>query len=257
MFEKGDNVMLVSTRLIIGFVLVVCLCSTALAQAVSDSRSSTSVTAAVTDQGMRFTAIGEVVEIRLEIFSATGQKLFDTEFRRGNVLDWKTQDAAGLSTDAHLWVVTVKTLAGQLRQRHGLVSWQSGHPAAQRIERDQIPAAQTQAWELSRAEQALPPLAQDADTGSFIVLPNQSTPAVTVTANDAQAGQVTSTAGPLTFRTGDLFAGEEVERMRITEDGKIGIGTNNPQTALDVAGAVRASDGFRFRDGTTLTAANG
>lgn len=249
--------MLTSIRLLLAFVLVVSVRGIAWAQTVSDSRSSTSVTAAATDQGMRFTATGDIVEMRLEIFSATGQKLFDTEFRRGNVLDWTAHGGAGFSADQHLWVVTVKTVGGQLRQRHGLVSLQAGQVAFQRIEREQLPAEQTQAWESSRAAQALPPLAQDADTSPFNVLPDQSTPAVTVTAHDAQAGQVTSTAGPLTFRTGNLFAGKEVERMRIAEDGKVGIGTSEPNVTLDVFGVVRASGGFRFSDGTTLTGEKG
>ena len=93
--------MLTSTRLIVTLLLVLWLCTTATAQTVSDTRSST-VTAAATEQGVRFTASSDVVEMRVEIFSATGQKLFDTESRRGNVFDWRTQDGAGLSTDSHL-----------------------------------------------------------------------------------------------------------------------------------------------------------
>ncbi|MCA1621890.1 MAG: phage tail protein [Acidobacteria bacterium] len=45
--------------------------------------------------------------------------------------------------------------------------------------------------------------------------------------------------------------------MRITPEGRVGIGTTGPEDALDVAGAVRASGGFRFADGTTLQAGGG
>ena len=45
--------------------------------------------------------------------------------------------------------------------------------------------------------------------------------------------------------------------MRITEDGRIGVGTDKPEATLDVAGTVRVSEGLRFADGTTLAAAAG
>ena len=227
------------------------------AQSVKDSSAQPTVTAATTEQGMRFTAPADAVEMRLEIFSAAGNKVFDTEFRRGNVLDWRTQDSAGLSTEPHLWVVTVKTLAGQLRQRHGTVSWKAGRASAQRVAREQLTGPQTQAWELSRAAQSLPPLNEDPDAASFNLLSEQTTPAATVTAHDAQTGQVTSTTGALTFRTGDVFTGKDVERMRITENGKVGIGTDQPKATLDVAGTVRVSGGIKFPDGTTLSSTDG
>jgi hypothetical protein len=41
------------------------------------------------------------------------------------------------------------------------------------------------------------------------------------------------------------------DRLRITSDGRIGIGTINPTTALEVAGIVRSTlEGFKFPDGT-------
>ena len=45
--------------------------------------------------------------------------------------------------------------------------------------------------------------------------------------------------------------------MRLTEDGKLGIGTKEPRATLDVAGTVRASKGVTFSDGTVLTSATG
>ena len=48
------------------------------------------------------------------------------------------------------------------------------------------------------------------------------------------------------------------ERMRITPDGKVGIGTSTPAYALSVAGTIEStSGGFRFPDGTTQTTAVG
>ena len=46
------------------------------------------------------------------------------------------------------------------------------------------------------------------------------------------------TAGALTLRTGDLLTGADVEHVRVTPEGRDG--TADPQSALDVAGTVRA-----------------
>jgi hypothetical protein len=56
-------------------------------------------------------------------------------------------------------------------------------------------------------------------------------------------------------RTGTVKAGDPLdaatERMRITNDGKVGIGTTNPLTVFDVhGGKIRASDGFESIFGT-------
>jgi hypothetical protein len=45
--------------------------------------------------------------------------------------------------------------------------------------------------------------------------------------------------------------------MRVTPDGRVGIGTDKPDDALDVAGTIRARGGIRFDDGTVLTSAGG
>ena len=51
---------------------------------------------------------------------------------------------------------------------------------------------------------------------------------------------MTRTRGALSFRVGDIFSGQDKEQMRLTADGRLGIGTNNPQANLDVAGTIRA-----------------
>src|SRR5688572_26567210 len=53
------------------------------------------VTVTATAKRVRFVSPGTVVQLRLEVFNKDGQKLFDTEQRGGNVLDWNLQDGAG------------------------------------------------------------------------------------------------------------------------------------------------------------------
>jgi hypothetical protein len=44
--------------------------------------------------------------------------------------------------------------------------------------------------------------------------------------------------------------------MRLTPEGNLGLGTTKPEFKLDVAGAIRAQEGFIFRDGSTLNVNN-
>src|ERR1051325_556665 len=79
--------------------------------------------------------------------------------------------------------------------------------------------------------------------------------AVVVAAHDGTDGQVSSTSGALTFRTGNVFSNQEQEQMRVTADGRVGIGTKNPEATLDVAGTIKARGGIQFEDGTVLSSA--
>src|SRR5204863_1184179 len=92
----------------------------------------------------------------------------------------------------------------------------------------------------SSAEQSLTPLTE-ADA-----------PAMTIVAHTEREGRIASTRGALSFRVGNIFAGLDEEGMRLPEEGNLGIGTAKPEAKLDVAGAVRARQGFMFNDGSTL-----
>lgn len=263
--------------------LVLCALYPALAQSQrADDGQTTSppptVMAAATTRGARFVAPNSVVEMRLEVFAQTGEKVFDSEFRRGSVLDWDLSGAqpAGAHDAAvgpYLCVVTLRDLSGGLRQRRGFASVQDGAVALRAATRAELSGAQSQAWAASRKTQALGSLAPggegvalnddrsvalDDDEGVALnIVSEQEARAMTVAAHDGHAGQVTSTTGALTFRTGDVLTGREQEQMRITPEGRVGIGTDRPEAALDVVGALRVSEGIRFADGTTLNSAGG
>src|SRR5712691_9237561 len=82
------------------------------------------VTAAANAKRVRFVSPGTVVQLRLEVYNETGQKLFDTELHGGNVLDWQLQDGGGqrLPAGSYACVLTIKSLSGRLSQRVGLVT---------------------------------------------------------------------------------------------------------------------------------------
>src|SRR5262249_21177015 len=89
-----------------------------------------------------------------------------------------------------------------------------------------------------------------AGATSIVFLDRSAPRAATVLGHDGASGRISSGAGPLTFRTGDVLAGEDGERMRLTADGRLGIGVEEPAARLDVAGLIRTSEGIQFPDGS-------
>ena len=188
------------------------------------------VTATATTKRVRFVSPGTAVQLRLEVYNEAGQKVFDTELRGGNVLDWHLQDTAGqhLQTGSYACVLTIKSLSGRLSQRVGTVT----------VNEEKTVISTAAAAPLSLAQQqTIGPVEGNAE---FTVLHESDTAAITAVTHDGTEGQVGRTRGALSFRTGDFFSGRDKEQMRLTEDGKLGIGTNNPQSTLDVAGTIRA-----------------
>src|SRR5687767_15077529 len=237
-FPEKEITMFSIHRLIGSSLFVLLLFSTALGQenraAIDTSREPVAigpaaplVTATATAKRVRFVSPGSVVQLRLEVYNEAGQKLFDTELRGGNVLDWHLQDGAGqdLQAGSYACVMTIKSLSGRLSQRIGLV----------RVNEKTVAI---EAGELSLAQQqTIGPLEENA---AITILQKSEAEAITAVTHDGTEGQLTSTKGALTFRTGDIFSGNEKEQMRLTEDGRLGIGTSEPQAKLDVAGTISA-----------------
>jgi hypothetical protein len=208
------------------------------------------VTATATAKRVRFVSPGSVVQLRLEVFNEAGQKLFDTELHGGNVLDWHLQDGAGerLPTGSYATVLTIKSLSGRLSQRVGVVTVNEKKAAIAAQGDDRF-------LQLSMAQQQI--IGPVEGNGAFTILQPSESEAITAVTHNGTDGHLTSTAGALTFRTGNVFAGKDKEHMRITEEGRVGIGTDQPGATLDVAGSVRVSEGVKFSDGTTLKADKG
>ena len=207
------------------------------------SRSNPVVTAASSGGTIRFSAPGNTTAVQVEIYAATGEKVFDTGKQEGNVLDWRwrNEKALVLGADSYLCVVTVQSLSGKSSRKLASVSIDSQQMTLQPVEAAQLNPAQTQ---------ALGPT--ETDTPLTIIGADQ-TIAATVIAHDGVDGQITRTRGAFTFRVGDFFRGNDKEQMRLTEEGNLGIGTAKPQFKLDVAGEIRAREGFVFNDGSTLS----
>ncbi|HZI20438.1 MAG TPA: tail fiber domain-containing protein [Pyrinomonadaceae bacterium] len=205
------------------------------------------VVPSATAEGLRFTSIDGATEMRLEIYSAAGQRVYDSARRRGSVLDLSAAEAgqAGLVDGSYLFVVTTLDPNGRARKSYGTVVVSNGRATAEAAVAEQLKAAQGAASQISGQENAAAGDAAGAET------------AAVVAAHDGRDGQITSTSGALTLRTGDAFKGEDREHVRVTPEGRVGVGTDRPEATLDVAGTIRARGGIRFEDGTTLTSASG
>ena len=208
-----------------------------------------SVTGSVTSDGtVRMIAHGESLQIRMEIYSATGDLVSDSGSRNGSIIDWKQTDALqGMPDGAYLVVVTIKDFKGNLSQRTAALSLQAGQVQLQNQKRNEVTTAQAQS--ITSRLQGKKVRVNDGDIS---ILRDGKERAVVVTAHDGTDGQVSSTTGAITFRTGNVFSSQETEQVRITPEGRVGIGTKTPETTLDVAGTIKARGGIQFEDGSTL-----
>src|SRR6266487_1708435 len=224
--------------------LVLALLATAAAQdspSASAQRSSLTITAAAAGERVRITAPSSIVQMHVEVYAASGEKLFDQEIR-GNVFDWHLQNdqAHHLLPGDYVCVVTVKNIAGKIMQKLGAI----------RVGEKDVSVAPAETAQLSPQQtQAIGPLEENS---SWTIVDGKENQTATVIAHDGTDGQITRGRGALSFRLGDFFSGNYKEQMRLTEEGNLGIGTAKPEAKLDVAGAVRARQGFMFNDGSTL-----
>lgn len=232
-------------------VLTLVLSSTAAAQEINNApaqSSSLAITAASAGERVRITAPASIVQMHVEVYAANGEKLFDQEIRGGNVFDWHLQDrqAQRLVPGDYVCVVTAKSISGRITQRIGTV----------RIGEKEASVAPITSVQLSPAQaQTIGPVEENS---SWTVSGTEESLTPTVIAHDGTDGQMIRGRGALSFRIGNFFTGNDREQMRLTEDGRLGIGTSDPRATLDVAGTIRAHNIFVVRpkktDGADLAA---
>ena len=215
---------------------VVVVSVNAWAQTVSPPESEAvkgpAVTISVTEGGVRFVGLGSFRQMRLEVFSADGQTIYNSDFQAGSVRDWGLEDKAGqrVTNGTYLCVITIRDLSGKLITKQGSVALENGQASLQ---------MEGAASGNIEAEKALTPVTDSANA------------AVALIGHDGRNGQVVSTRGGFSFRAGDFFGGKDQELMRLTPLEKAADGT--APARLDIAGTIRAAQGIEFGDGTVQT----
>jgi hypothetical protein len=114
-----------------------------------------------------------------------------------------------------LFKARIETGSGiDLNQRMATLSLQAGQLQLLPQKRDEVTTAQTQAIESRRQGKKV--RVNDGDDAVSIFHEGKERDVV-VTAHDGTDGQVTSTNGALTFRTGNVFSNEDKEQLRICD----------------------------------------
>ncbi len=203
-------------------------CSIATVALAQDTKNTFApvVAAAAAPEQARFLADGEVTNIRLEVFTLGDTRLYDSDFKAGNLLDWRWQDQQGqaLTDGTYRCLLTVKDLTGRSSQRQGLVLVQNG-------------VATWQAPE--QAEAALRNTAAAKSIAYFATVTNLTELTAAVLAHDGNDARLMTGSGGLSIRTGNFLKGDEQKKLRLTAEGK-----------LEVKGLISTGEGIAFPDGT-------
>ena len=224
---------MLTSRLAICLSFLFCVSATLSAQdpkIFDGPKLSPVISAATPGDRVRFSSPSAgIAQMRVRIVYASGDVLFDSAWKDGNVLDWPIEaQGQPLTSGSYRCIVMVKDLAGQVTQKESTLIAQGGQVSFEH---------------------------RAGTDGLTIVGVDEGTPKITVLVHDGDNGAIVSTSGGLSFRFGNFLAGKDREAMRLTADGSLGIGTDKPQAPLDVNGFIRTSKGIMFPDGSILTTA--
>jgi hypothetical protein len=164
------------------------------------------------DDRIRF-IVPEAVAIRVVVADSRGSTIFDSAWRDANIFDWMLLDADGHHVGAGGYIARTS-----IRALDGTVTVDE---RAVRVSGDEV-------------------IVEESDPSRSIMF----------VAHDAHSSSIVSTTSDVAFVFGDFLHAREREWMRLTTDGRLGIGTAAPQARLDVIGLIRTSEGVMFPDGS-------
>jgi hypothetical protein len=179
------------------------------------------VTATASSRQVRYVCMGEVQQTRLQVFSADGAEVFDSDFRLGNLIDWQLLDQQGshLADGSYLFIVTVKDFADRLTQKYGTAVVEQEQVYLEQTRRDGLPQAQAAALESNRQAEALTPVDRIGAAGL-----NRAT-----TATSIESSPATVAPSPSTVEGSKSSGGAIIKSSSLTIGGAniSGTGTTN------------------------------
>lgn len=262
--------MFTRARFIISLLVIALLLSiTATGQEPQTNSQAPLLTATASDSLVRFVGLGEVKQLRLELFDARGAELFDAA-QLGNLLDYRLMDKQGsrLPDGAYLFLVTIKDFSENLTQKYGTLLVQQDEVSLQQTSKEELSESQRQALAASGpangqtivdrlgtsaallTNRAVNTSSGDTSTlggaktslnkGTAATSSNTVTPeaaSITVTTNGGTTNQIAKWSNG---------AGGILTDSSITETGgNVGIGTSMPLQPLDIFTSQAAGQGVR------------
>src|SRR5262245_16498711 len=143
------------------------------------------VIAVVSGGQVRFSCLGEMIQMRLEVIGEAGEVLFDSGYKAGNVVDWMASNQQGerLADGSYLCVVTAKRADGEITKGQAIA-----------VLRDQVVGLKPANKLLLSVAQAEAREVNDEENGLIIVDPGASA-ASAVLAHDGNSANLVSGSG--------------------------------------------------------------
>jgi hypothetical protein len=197
--------------------------------------------------------MGEVHQTRLQVFSPSGEQVYDSGLRLGNLIDWQLKDQQGraLSSDSYLFLITVKDFSDRLTQKYGMATLEAEQVSLAQSGVEELVSGQATALEANKLSQALSPVDRIGAAGfngtttasgnGGTVIETVPTGKTTPTSEPAPGTKNISGTGTQNKLTKWTDNAGTLGDSLITESagGNIGINNANPGAKLDVAGSVR------------------